>query len=54
MTEADHLTDDRPAGFIEWGHELMAYWTPDGRSIEEIWAEVEPALVADNDDEIPF
>ncbi len=53
-------TADRPSGFIPWGHELMPYWTPDGRSIEEIWRdkmleEMQFVASADNDDdEIPF
>ena len=43
--------DDTPAGFISFGDDLMAYWTEDGRSIEEIWSEThEPSQT----DEPPF
>ena len=39
MNNEDHLSDPVPAGFIEVNHDLMPYWTRDGRSIEEIWEE---------------
>ena len=53
-------TADRPSGFLLWCDNLMPYWTPDGRSIEEIWRdkmleEMQFTAEADNDDdEIPF
>ena len=49
--ETDRLSDDIPAGFIQVNHDLMPYWTRDGRSIEEIW-EDEHARTDDTDD--PF
>jgi hypothetical protein len=35
-------TEGPPAGFIADDGGLMPYWTPDGRSIGEIWAERHP------------
>ena len=33
----DCLGSKAPAGFIQAGLDLMPYWTPDGRTIDEIW-----------------
>ena len=54
MNNEDHLSDPVPAGFIEVNHDLMPYWTRDGRSIEEIWEEHHGHQPTSADDDIPF